>query len=241
MKQDTNTGINPLYDQIPDEDKLFARLMIETIGMDGMRTMTKYQLKCISELELTQLKVIDEFKSVGCDRCGQCCKANSAELTDEDIIRMCKHLDVQFDEFYNKYMDKSHITNCLLAPCPFLGEDGCRIYNVRPDICRTYPFSDNTMEMHPCKLGKYIYDEIVKACGECDASDEDGEQILAYAKYRNRIIDSGRVPHAKSHDSAAPFLQTFVTNDHLNAVLKMRRKNKHAENEMRKFVSKSFP
>jgi Fe-S-cluster containining protein len=80
-----------------------------------------------------------------------CCGDVNIFLTPYDIIRLKHSLGVSSGEFLSKYT----VTSCdedLKYPivllrmndddaksCPFVGEDGCRVYEARPWSCRTYP------------------------------------------------------------------------------------------------------
>jgi Fe-S-cluster containining protein len=80
-----------------------------------------------------------------------CCGDVNIFLTPYDIIRMKHSLGVSSGEFLSKYTVSSCDEN-LKYPiillrmndddkksCPFVGEDGCRVYEARPWSCRMYP------------------------------------------------------------------------------------------------------
>jgi Fe-S-cluster containining protein len=50
------------------------------------------------------------------------------------------------DEFIADYLERDEEEGCYrikASPCPFLGADSkCTIYDVRPEKCRGYPFTD---------------------------------------------------------------------------------------------------
>ncbi len=81
----------------------------------------------------------------------KCCRDVHIMLTPLDVIRMKNRLDLNSDEFLMIYTTPGHIEKTELPvpvlkmlddedkKCPFLGEDGCKIYEDRPVTCRYYP------------------------------------------------------------------------------------------------------
>jgi Fe-S-cluster containining protein len=80
-----------------------------------------------------------------------CCGDVNISLTPYDIIRLKHSLGLSSGEFLSEHTVSSCDEN-LKYPvvllrmnddedrsCPFVGEDGCRVYEARPWSCRTYP------------------------------------------------------------------------------------------------------
>lgn len=89
----------------------------------------------------------EAFSIVDCTRCANCCRTMQIGVTKEDIPRIAAHLGMAPDEFIAAYLeqDKQDGDYRMKAtpPCPFLGDDNlCKIYDVRPEGCRGYPFTD---------------------------------------------------------------------------------------------------
>lgn len=84
------------------------------------------------------------FKQMDCISCGNCCREISPVLDQEDIERILGHLGISEEEFRNEYLEVDEDKDLLMKqrPCSFLCEDGCSIYDVRPDNCRQFPFTD---------------------------------------------------------------------------------------------------
>jgi Fe-S-cluster containining protein len=88
----------------------------------------------------------------------QCCSNIEILLTPYDVIRLKNRLGLSSDEFLEKHsyvkIDKnsSHPHLYLLMEddekkkCPFVTDDGCRVYTDRPANCRYYPVGQGTMK-----------------------------------------------------------------------------------------------
>ncbi len=83
----------------------------------------------------------------------RCCKKNEIILTPADIIRMKQHLNMLSHDFLREYTIPGTLVPTELpvpviklveekdSSCPFLGDDGCSIYEHRPVACRYYPIA----------------------------------------------------------------------------------------------------
>ena len=90
-----------------------------------------------------------------CRRCRHCCSGEPGYvfLSKEEIEGLAAFLGVSFDEFLEKYarpIDRGTYYDYSLKEledysCIFLGEEGCKVYPVRPLQCATYPFWDYLM------------------------------------------------------------------------------------------------
>ncbi|RMD78074.1 MAG: YkgJ family cysteine cluster protein [Lentisphaerae bacterium] len=83
-----------------------------------------------------------------CTRCSSCCKwSGVVRLTDPEITAISRFLQIDEDEFIQKYTDllpnRSGLTLIELenGHCIFIdaGSGNCRIYPVRPMQCRRFP------------------------------------------------------------------------------------------------------
>ena len=80
----------------------------------------------------------------------QCCKDVNIYLTPYDVLRLRRTLGIGSSEFLSKYTRNflakgANIPVVQLAMdqgtlfCPFVGQDGCRVYEDRPWACRMFP------------------------------------------------------------------------------------------------------
>ena len=87
----------------------------------------------------------------------KCCSHANILLTPYDIIRMKNRLGISSGEFLKKYTytysdEKSSHPYAVLkmmddneGKCPFVGSEGCGIYEDRPANCRYYPIGQGLM------------------------------------------------------------------------------------------------
>ena len=114
---------------------------------DNYRFLRGLKQKSFKKVDGIALELHQEaFGIVDCTRCANCCRTLRIVVTDEDIPRIAGHLGMAPDEFITTYLErdeeKGHY-RVRTTPCPFLGDDSkCTIYDVRPEKCRGYPFTD---------------------------------------------------------------------------------------------------
>jgi Fe-S-cluster containining protein len=85
------------------------------------------------------------FEEIDCLKCANCCKTTSPIFRDVDIQRISKKFKMTTLSFETQYLRKDSEDDWVLkeVPCTFLQEDnGCFIYDVRPQACREYPHTD---------------------------------------------------------------------------------------------------
>ena len=88
-------------------------------------------------------------KNVSCFNA--CCRDLNQTLMPYDILRLKQHLELSSGEFLETYAiqhigPETGLPIVTLRPdaanekcCPFVTDDGCRVYNARPSSCRIYP------------------------------------------------------------------------------------------------------
>lgn len=91
------------------------------------------------------------FAIVDCTRCANCCKTTQPQFNNEDIERIASHFQMEVDAFIKTYLQTgdggSYVTR--ERPCPFLGKDDhCTIYEIRPTVCREYPYTNKQGLLH---------------------------------------------------------------------------------------------
>ncbi len=142
----------------------------------------------IIEAEPLKFKIL---KKVKCKKCGWCCKAQNAMLTQDDVRRLCIHFKYSYEELYEKYLDNNLKIPYLKSPCPFLNEENrCTIYHIRPKVCKTYPFIDFLMVVKPCLLGEEIFGMMIRNGDLFKENKTDNQQLQKLYNDRIDMLDS---------------------------------------------------
>lgn len=80
-----------------------------------------------------------------CQRCGACCTGEPGIIyvDNDEVLRIAEYLSIRISVFIEKYLypirEGHSIREHDDGRCLFY-EDGCKIYPVRPDQCKTFPF-----------------------------------------------------------------------------------------------------
>lgn len=103
--------------------------------------------RSFEKVDRIALKLHQEaFSIVDCTKCANCCRTLRVVVTDEDVPRIARHLNMSDEEFVTTYLERDGVEaryRIKTTPCPFLGaDDKCTIYDVRPEKCQGYPFTD---------------------------------------------------------------------------------------------------
>ena len=92
---------------------------------------------------------------IECLQCANCCKTLGPLITNADIKRMAKALNMTEVDLLNMYLKVDEDGDYVFKqmPCPFLMNDNhCIIYNNRPNACREYPHTDRARFYHIVNL-----------------------------------------------------------------------------------------
>ena len=89
-----------------------------------------------------------DLRGFECRRCGACCRIPGfVRLKGEDSARIAEHLKMSESEFLERFTSLHPDRLSLVlndrgdGACSMLSEDNrCRIYPVRPKMCRTFPY-----------------------------------------------------------------------------------------------------
>lgn len=129
--------------------------------------------KCKRNFDEYTPKILSCFS---CEKCGEiCCKNLPVELGFDEIAfnqiykiyeKVKQSENIKFEEFEDKYLEFRTESWYIKSPCPFLKENKCSIYDVRPIVCRRYPFEwdlhiTTIQNVKNCPLAKKISSEFV--------------------------------------------------------------------------------
>ncbi len=98
----------------------------------------------------------------------KCCQSIDISLTPYDILRLKKRLGLTSNEFLAQYtvpyeMDASGMPGVKIRTaddnlaCPFVTEEGCRVYEDRPTVCRYYALGLMSMRQENSSTDEEAY------------------------------------------------------------------------------------
>ncbi len=117
--------------QQKDEENLGFRSFLKSSEIPGRKIDSIVQ------------RLYNTFSSqIDCQSCANCCREIKPLVKEKDIIDMAAALKISTDSFKKQYLvnaadEGGYHFNAL--PCPFLEGNRCKIYNFRPEDCRSYP------------------------------------------------------------------------------------------------------
>lgn len=114
-----------------DEENLGFRSFLKSSGIPGKKLDSIVQR--LNNMVSSQ---------IDCQSCANCCREIRPLVKEKEIINMAAALKISTAAFKKQYLvnaaDKGgYHFNAI--PCPFLEDNRCKIYNFRPDDCRSYP------------------------------------------------------------------------------------------------------
>lgn len=83
------------------------------------------------------------FSGYDCCKCGNCCRAYSTVLPEDEITSIATFIGLTKQEFMSQYLVQEVDGYELKTPCRFLNVDGrCQIQNCKPAECIGFPYTD---------------------------------------------------------------------------------------------------
>jgi len=110
-----------------------------------MQKIINHWKKYAKKNEDRNFNFLTKLKHKRNQKCGNCCKTSSATITNEDLKRISKTLNLSEEAFKLQYLEQDAWGELKIStlPCPFLGIDNvCSIYEDRPADCREFPHTD---------------------------------------------------------------------------------------------------
>ena len=100
-----------------------------------------------------------------CTQCGKCCTGRPGVtwISFDEMEKMAEYLHISLDDLVSKYLRKVDGKWALKErtvdhSCIFLYDKKCRVYEVRPKQCQTFPFWKSALE------SKDAWNELKKTC-----------------------------------------------------------------------------
>ena len=115
------------------------------------------------------------FTKINCLECASCCRSLGPRITDMDITRLSKALNLKPSVIFERFLriDEDGDMVFKTMPCPFLDTDNyCKVYEHRPKACREYPHTNmvkfsriidlSLKNINTCPAVYQIFDELSK-------------------------------------------------------------------------------
>ena len=90
---------------------------------------------------------------IPCKECGNCCKGmREILMLDTEALRIADSLGMTLDRMLSEYHIKQKLSEGQvyftyiingMPQCPFLCNDKCSIYDIRPLVCKTFPIHED--------------------------------------------------------------------------------------------------
>lgn len=85
------------------------------------------------------------WAGIDCTECANCCKQVRPTLSEEEVDRLARRLEMPREQFIEKHLVRSEPGDdnpwvTRTTPCPFLKENRCSVYEDRPANCSDYPY-----------------------------------------------------------------------------------------------------
>jgi Fe-S-cluster containining protein len=120
-------------------------LTLEILEGEFEESTLRRVIMSLSVLFPSEMKTITSREEVACARCGECCRHCSPIYIREKEL-------TPFIEYLAEYHIYAKNNLCALpydgegysliaSPCPFLDSSNCKVYPVRPLVCRTFPYN----------------------------------------------------------------------------------------------------
>jgi Fe-S-cluster containining protein len=127
-----------------------------------------------------EIFIRDEYD---CCKCCNCCKLYDIRIEPTDIPAISTYLGLSEDEFAEQYLtpddEDADVSILKDKPCCFLEADGkCRIYEVRPLVCREFPHTNK-----PDRLFSMI--SMIDFAEDCPVIFEILERLKVIYRFRN--------------------------------------------------------
>jgi Fe-S-cluster containining protein len=107
------------------------------------RSQIKMMDNTDAEMDSLVVEISDRITNqINCKTCANCCKEKSPIVLKKEILSISEGLGISKEEFENKYLEKAEESIEFIIskrPCPFLQNNECEIYDIRPEDCRSYP------------------------------------------------------------------------------------------------------
>lgn len=148
------------------ENKRLAQVM-DFLGEEGIARSVEMNLqmemKLIAQIEPMLLECLSFFE---CKKCGECCRDCPVQVTEEELMALLKR---DGEKVFDMLDENVVAGNALKAPCGYLKDNACGIYDIKPLVCRVYPFTlkyPHFLAICLCPMGIEILNELRNCINE---------------------------------------------------------------------------
>ena len=120
-------------------------LTLKRLGEDVEESTLRRAIMSLSVLFPAEMKMINSSGELPCARCGECCRRCSPiYIREKELDPLIDYLDEHRIDVSNSLRSLPYDGqgySLIASPCPFLDGSNCRVYSVRPEVCRTFPYN----------------------------------------------------------------------------------------------------
>jgi Fe-S-cluster containining protein len=123
---------------------------IEQAAKDNERENEQFREYVKADLDLSDYRLNgivqqatqEVWAHIDCRTCANCCKTRHPLFSRVEVQRIADYLGMTAAELRARYLETDKETakyTTRKLPCPFLQDNLCSIYDVRPSVCAGYP------------------------------------------------------------------------------------------------------
>lgn len=109
---------------------------------DAYKTLRKRCFNIPMPLVYNEHSVVMLTEKFKCQRCSDCCRFEVVPFSNRwEVQQIADYIKIPEDEFRRRYVINERNYICLKTEggCPFLKDNECSVYEVRPSVCRLSP------------------------------------------------------------------------------------------------------
>lgn len=144
----------------PNNLEKYLSIVSNNFDQNGINNMYNMMMRKLLEKERYVisyvLKILPYYK---CSSCGKCCIECHPQITEDEIVTITK----QYGNDVFNYLTDNPFCNELISPCHYLINNKCIINNIKPEVCKIYPFSLSKLGLLTicsCPMGDKIMSDI---------------------------------------------------------------------------------
>ena len=120
-------------------------LTLEMVDREVEESTLRRAIRSLSVLFPSEMKMITRRGEVQCARCGECCRRCSPiYIREKELTPLIEYLAEHQINVKNNLRSLPYDGegySLIASPCPFLDNSNCKVYTVRPEVCRTFPYN----------------------------------------------------------------------------------------------------